>query len=61
MVSRREIIRVLRQVSRNTQGGGGEFQEQFRRPYWKESDVGDDAEGGVTDDSPISAWKTGSF
>lgn len=61
MVSRREMRRVLNQVSWNTQGGGGKFQEQFRRPYWKESDVGDDVEGGVTGDCPISAWKTGSF
>lgn len=51
-------MRVLNQVSGNTQEEEGNFQEILRRPREKESDMGDDAEGGVTDDSQISAWET---
>ena len=55
------MMEVPNQGNGNTQKEEGKFQEIFRRSYGKERDMGDDVEGRVTDDSQISAWKTGSF
>ena len=55
-------MEVPNQGNGNTQKEEGKFQEIFRSyGKGKKRDMGDDVEGRVTDDSQISAWKTGSF